>query len=140
MKKFFEEFKAFALRGSVIDLTIGVLIGGAFSALVAAFSEDIVNPLIGLLGGANVNEFGWVVTIGGASLLIGKFISAVINFVINAFVIFIIVKSINKVSSLGKKEEPAAPAEPTTKVCPYCQSEISIKATKCPHCTSDLAE
>ncbi len=136
MKKFFEEFKAFALRGNVMDLAIGVLIGGAFGGLVGALTDDIINPILGLLGGPEATEFGWVIKIGAQSILIGKFISAVLNFLIYAFIIFMIMKSVNKLTSIGKKEEE--PAAPTTKVCPYCKSEIAIDATKCPHCTSDV--
>ncbi|MCQ2508322.1 MAG: large conductance mechanosensitive channel protein MscL [Dorea sp.] len=134
MKKFFEEFKKFALRGNVVDLAIGVLIGGAFGALVGAFTEDIIQPILNLIGGGA--ELGWVIPIGSQNILVGAFVSQVINFIIYAFVIFMIVKTMNKVSEIGKKEE--APAAPTTKVCPYCKSEIAIEATKCPHCTSDV--
>lgn len=136
MKKFFEEFKAFALRSNVVDLAVGVLIGGAFSGLVTAFTEDIINPLLSLFGGVNA-EFGWVIPIG-SGILIGNFISSVINFIITAFIIFTIMKTLNKLNDFGKKAEPAAPAAPTTKICPYCKSEIAIEATRCPHCTSQL--
>lgn len=135
MKKFIEEFKAFALRGNVVDLAVGVLIGGAFSGLVTAFTDDIINPILALFGGANSTELGWVIPIG-SGILIGDFISKVINFLITAFIIFMIVKTLNKISSIGHK--PEAPAAPTTKICPYCRSEISIEATRCPHCTSEL--
>lgn len=137
MKKLLEEFKAFALRGNVMDLAIGVLIGGAFGGLVGALTEDIIQPILNLLGGANA-EFGWAIAIGSQQILIGAFVSAVINFIIYAFVIFMIVKSMNKLSDLGKKKEEEAPAAPTTKVCPYCKSEIAIDATRCPHCTSEV--
>lgn len=134
MKKFFEEFKTFALRGNVVDLAIGVLIGGAFSAIVTAFTEDIINPILALFGGANA-ELGWVIPIG-SGILIGHFISSIINFLITAFVIFTIMKSLNNLTDLGKK--PEAPAAPTTKICPYCKSEIALDATRCPHCTSEV--
>ncbi|MDO5411393.1 MAG: large conductance mechanosensitive channel protein MscL [Lachnospiraceae bacterium] len=138
MKKFMEEFKAFALRGNVVDLAVGVLIGGAFSGLVAAFTEDIIKPILDLFGGAGAGkELGWVIPVG-SGILIGKFISAVINFLITAFIIFMIVKSLNKLSKIGQK--PEAPKAPTTKVCPYCKSEIAIEATRCPHCTSQLEQ
>lgn len=136
MKKFLEEFKAFALRGNVVDLAVGVLIGSAFTGLVTAFTDDIINPILALFGGENAAEFGWVIKLGASQILIGEFVSAVVNFLITAFIIFMIVKVLNKVANLGKKPE-AAPA-PTTKVCPYCKSEISIEATRCPHCTSEL--
>ena len=140
MKKFFDEFKAFALRGNVVDLAIGVLIGGAFSTLVGALTEDIINPILNLLGGANA-ELGWAIKLGegeGQALLIGAFVSAIINFIIMAFVIFMIMKTLNKLASIGEKKVEEAPAAPTTKVCPYCKSEIAIDATRCPHCTSEL--
>ena len=134
IKKFFEEFKAFAMRGNVMDMAVGVVVGGAFTAIVNSLVNDIINPAIGLFFNADFSEVG--IHIGDVMIGVGSFINAVINFVIVAFVLFTVVKFIN---SLHKKpEEPAAPAEPTTKVCPYCQSEISIKAVRCPHCTSTL--
>lgn len=142
MKKFLEEFKAFALRGNVVDLAIGVLIGGAFSGLVGAFTADVVQPILNIFAAADT-ELGWVIPLFGGSegILIGAFITAIINFIINAFVIFLIMKAMNKLAAVGKKPEaPAAPAEPTEKDCPYCFSKIAIKATRCPHCTSVLTE
>lgn len=135
MKKFLEEFKAFALRGNVVDLAVGVLIGSAFTGLVTAFTDDIINPILALFGGVNA-EFGWSIKIGNSQILIGNFVSSVINFLITAFIIFMIVKAINKLASIGHK--PEEPAVPTTKTCPYCKSEIAIEATRCPHCTSEL--
>ena len=134
MKKFLNEFKEFALRGNVLDLAIGVLIGGAFQGLVTSLTENIISPLIGLLGGADFSA--WTLDFLGISVKYGSFITAVINFLIMAFIVFIIVKGINKLTSLGHKKD--APAAPTTKVCPYCKSEIAIEATRCPHCTSEL--
>ena len=134
IKKFFEEFKAFAMRGNVMVMAVGVVVGGAFTAIVNSLVNDIINPAIGLFFNADFSEVG--IHIGDVMIGVGSFINAVINFVIVAFVLFTVVKFIN---SLHKKpEEPAAPAEPTTKVCPYCLSEISIKAVRCPHCTSKL--
>ena len=151
IKKFLEEFKAFAMRGNVLDMTnstkatickskaahfidMGVVIGGAFTAIVTALVEDIINPLIGLFFKADFSDV--VIGLGGSSIKIGEFVNSIINFLIVAFVLFVVIKFVN---SLHKKpEEPAAPEEPTTKVCPYCQSEISIKAVRCPHCTSKL--
>lgn len=140
MKKFMEEFKAFALRGNVVDMAIGVLIGGAFAALVGAFTEDIINPILNLLGGENA-KLGWAIQLGsgeGQSILIGAFISAIINFIIMAFIIFMIMKSLNKLATIGQKKEEEAPAEPTEKECPYCKTMINIGATRCPNCTSEL--
>lgn len=140
MKKngFFEEFKKFILRGNVLDLAVGVIVGGAFTAIVTSLNEDILTPLLGLFGGTDFSNLK--VPLGSSPeapvLMYGNFITAVINFVIIAFVIFLIVKGINRISDgMKKPEEEAAPA---TKICPYCKSEINIDATKCPHCTSDL--
>lgn len=141
MKKFINEFKEFISKGNVLDLAVGVIIGGAFGSVVTALTDNIIQPLINCIGGAEVQ--GKIHLIGENFIDYGAFISAVINFIIMAFVIFCIVKAVNKASAVGdklkKKEEEEAPA-PTTKVCPFCKSEIAIDATKCPHCTSDITE
>lgn len=134
MKAFAKEFKEFISRGNVMDLAVGVIIGGAFTAIVNSLVNDIVMPVLSLItGGFDFTELCIKLGEGeeAASLNYGSFISAIINFVLIAIVIFLIIKAINKVS---KKKE----AEPTTKECPFCQEKISIKATKCPHCTSEL--
>lgn len=136
MSKFLSEFKEFALRGNVLDLAVGVIIGGAFQGVVNSLVQDIISPIIGLF--ANQDFSNLVITIGGVQVKYGSFITALINFIIMAFVIFLIVKGMNKLASLGKHEEVAATEEPTTKVCPYCCSEIPISATRCPNCTSEL--
>lgn len=133
MKKFIEEFKAFALRGNVMDMAIGVIIGGAFTSIVTSLTENLINPIIGLLGGTDLS--GFVLNLGGVELRYGAFITSIINFLIMAFVLFCLLKAVNKLTALGKK--PEAPAEPTTKVCPFCCIEIPIKAVKCAHCGSD---
>ena len=134
IKKFLEEFKAFAMRGNVLDMAVGVVVGGAFTAIVTALVEDVINPVIGLFFKADFSSV--VIDLGGSSIKIGEFVNSIINFLIVAFVLFVVIKAIN---SLHKKPEaPAAPAEPTTKVCPFCQSDIAIKAVRCPHCTSKL--
>ena len=137
MKKFFEEFKAFALKGNMMDMAIGVIIGGAFSTLVTSLTDNLISPILGILGKVNFDAMMWD-AFGDGKLVFkyGAFITAVINFLIMAFVLFCLLKTVNKLTALGKK--PEAPAEPTTKVCPYCQSEIAIKAVRCPHCTSKL--
>ena len=136
-KGFFGEFKEFIMRGNVLDLAVGVIIGGAFQAIVSSLVDDILMPLIGIVLG-KVDFSALMVKVGDASISYGKFITAVINFLIMAFVIFLIVKGINGLAEkLAKKEEEPAPA-PTTKVCPFCKSEIAIDAVKCPHCTSDV--
>jgi large conductance mechanosensitive channel len=134
MKKFFEEFKKFAMRGNVIDLAVGMVMGSAFTAIVNSLVNDIISPLIGLFATGGFSQV--VIPVGKASLGIGSFLMAVVNFLIVAFVLFCVVKTLNKASSLTKKKEQA-PA-PTTKKCPYCLSEIPIGATRCPHCTSQL--
>lgn len=140
MKKFFSEFKEFISRGNVLDLAVGVIIGAAFGAIVTALCEKIITPLIELIIGSilgkSIDEMTSVLNVGPIEF--GAFLSAVINFIIMAFIIFLIVKGFNKMSNLRKKEE--AEEEPTTKVCPFCCSEIDIKATRCPHCTSELPE
>lgn len=153
MKKVMNEFKEFIMRGNVIDLAVGVIIGGAFQAIVNSVVKDIVTPLIGLLtkGMDFTNKFivlgsdqefatlADAQAAGAATLNYGSFITAVINFLIMSVVIFFLVKGINKIANMGKKKEEEAPVEePTTKVCPFCKSEIAIDATKCAHCTSDV--
>ena len=144
-----KEFKEFAMRGSVIDLAIGVIIGGAFGKIVASFVNDILMPPIGLLlGGVNFSnlylsltgeEFATLAAAqeaGAATLNYGLFIQAVIDFLIIAFVIFMIVRALNRMQAA----EEEAPAEPTTKDCPYCLTEIPLNANRCPNCTSQLAQ
>lgn len=132
MKKFIQEFKTFALRGNVMDMAIGVIIGGAFSGIVTSLTENFINPIINFVTGqatytaADIGQFAT------------KFGSAVVNFIILAFILFCLIKTMNKLMSIGHKEE--APAAPTTKTCPFCKSEIAIEATRCPHCTSELPE
>lgn len=138
MKKFIEEFKKFISRGNVMDMAVGIIIGGAFTGIVSSLVEDIINPLLGLFGGMNFDQYKLQLT-GEVTLNYGKFITAIINFLIMALVIFLLMKIMNKATSLvAKKEEE--PAAPTTKKCPYCKSEIDIEATRCPHCTSVLEE
>ena len=133
MKKFLEEFKAFALKGNVMDLAVGVIIGGAFQAIVTSLVGDIITPIIGIFASTDFSNL--IATINGSEVKYGAFITAIINFIIMAFIIFCIVKGLNKLAERKKKEEAN---EPTEKTCPVCQSTISIKATRCPHCTSAL--
>lgn len=134
MKKFFNEFKTFIMRGNVLDLAVGVIIGAAFQAIVTSLTNDIISPILGIFGGMNFDNLS--IDINGATLAYGKFITAVINFLIMAFIIFLIVKLVNKVMSFGKKKKTEE--APTNKTCPFCMSEIDIKASRCPHCTSEL--
>lgn len=131
-----KEFKEFALRGNVLDLAVGVIIGGAFQKLVTSLTTNLISPILGCF--TEVDFSGWALKIGNLNLTYGAFITDVINFIIMAFIVFLIVKFMNKLSNLGKKEEPVVEAEPTTKVCPHCYSEININATRCPCCTSVL--
>ena len=125
----FKEFKEFALKGNMMDLAVGVIIGAAFKGIVDSLVNDILMPIINACtGGLNFND--WAITIGKAKILYGTFISIVLNFIIMAFIIFLMVKAMNK---LRRKDE-----EVTTKVCPHCKSEIALDATKCPNCTSEL--
>lgn len=138
MKKFLMEFKEFASRGDVMNMAVGIIIGGAFQGIVNSLVNDIVSPIIGLFSNRDFSYL--VLKVGEVEIKYGSFITAVINFVIMAFIIFLLMKGMNKLSSLGDKafhKEKEASA-PTTKVCPYCKSTIDINATKCPHCTSDL--
>lgn len=128
--KFMEEFKKFALRGNVMDMAVGVLIGSAFSGIVTSLTDNFINPILNELTGAA--SYTWQDVGGFAS----AFISAVVNFIIMAFILFCLMRGINKLLTIGKK--PEAPAAPTTKKCPYCKTEIDIEATRCPHCTSQL--
>lgn len=136
LKKFLNEFKEFALKGNVIDLAVGVIIGAAFKDIVTAFTDCFINPLINSIGGASVGGHFEIFSTG-QYIEYGAFITSVINFIIMAFIIFLMVKGINKIMSIGKKKEEEVV---TTKKCPYCKSEIDIEATKCPHCTSDIKE
>ncbi len=159
MKKFFSEFKDFIMRGNVVDLAVAVIVGGAFQAIVNSFINDLVMPFIGFItGGINFADQFIVLKVpegvelatveaaktaadatalGATVWAYGAFITAVINFVVMAFVVFLLVKAINKAQSIGKKKEEEAPK---TKKCPFCCSEIDIKATRCPHCTSEVPE
>ena len=150
MKSFIKEFKEFALKGNVMDLAVGMIIGGAFTAIITAFIDDIINPIIGMFGGTdfssmfvslNGEEYASLAAAeeaGAAVLKYGAFISAVLNFLIMALVIFLIVKAMNKLRE--KTQKPEEEAAPTTKTCPYCKSEIAIEATRCPNCSSLLTE
>jgi large conductance mechanosensitive channel len=146
-----KEFKEFAMRGNVLDMAVGIIIGAAFGAIVTSFVQDVIMPPIGLLLG-NVDFSNFFITLkegkvagpyaslaaakaaGAVSVNLGLFINTIINFVIVAFAIFLLIRTVNKF----KREEVATPPAPTTKDCPYCFSAIPIKATRCPNCTSEL--
>ena len=154
----FKEFKKFIMRGNMMDLAVGMIIGAAFSAIVTSLVNDIFMPVLGaLVGDTDFSNLFIVLKYpegvtkvpasleaakeqGFATLNYGSFITAIINFLLMALIVFLIVKAMNKLAESGKKltKKEEKKAEPTTKVCPFCQSEISIKATRCPHCTSEL--
>lgn len=136
MKKFFEEFKVFIARGNVMDMAVGIIIGGAFTSIVTSLVEDIINPLLGLFGGMNFDRLH-VKLLGEVTLNYGKFITAVVNFLIMAFIVFLLMKVVNGMGDKLTKKE-AEEAGPITKKCPFCKSEIAIDATRCPNCTSKL--
>ncbi len=140
-KGFISEFKKFILRGNVMDMAVGVIVGGAFTSIVTSLNQDILTPILGVFGGTDFSNL--VVKLGSGEeapiLAYGNFITAVLNFLITAFVIFCLVKFINKIGDRFKAKEDK-PAAPTTKKCPYCKSDIAIEATRCPHCTSQLEE
>lgn len=140
---FFGEFKKFIMRGNVMDMAVGVIVGGAFTAIVTSLNEDILSPVIALVGGI---DFSYLSVALGLSdnapiLAYGNFITAIINFLITALVIFLLIRGLNRLSDrVSKKFKQEEEAAPTEKDCPYCMSKISIKATRCPHCTSQLPE
>ena len=146
---FLKEFKEFAMKGKVIDLAVGVVIGGAFQAIVTSLVNDVIMPIVaGVTGGVDYNT--WTCKIGDVELRTGSLLTAVTNFLIVAFVIFIAIKAINK---FNKRLEDAAKLvrgdkdsdkeedkEPETKMCPYCLTEVKYRAVRCPHCTSELKD
>ena len=136
----FKDFKEFVMRGNVVDMAIGIVIGAAFGTIVKSFVDDVLMPPIGLLLG-NVDFSNLFISLkdgakaaGAVTLNLGIFINTVISFVIIAFAVFLVIKGLNRM----QREKVAPPAEPTTKECPFCRSTISLKATRCPHCTSEL--
>ena len=140
-----EEFKKFIMRGNVMDMAVGVIVGGAFTSIVTSLNKDILTPILGVFGGIDFSHLAIVLGEGEEApiLAYGNFITAILNFLITAFVIFLLIKGINMINErLSKKEEqaPAAEPEPTTKTCPYCKTTIAIDATRCPNCTSVLEE
>ena len=146
MKKFFAEFKEFIMRGNVLDLAVAVIIGAAFQNIVTSLTDNIISPLIGLFAKMNFDDLSLKIEFPSlvegvlgteVEIKYGAFLTAVINFLIMALIIFLMVKGINKLLSIGKKKQEEEEAA-TTKECPFCKSEIAIEATRCPHCTSEL--
>lgn len=152
MKKIFKEFKDFISKGNVLDMAVGIIIGSAFTAIVNSLVTDIITPLLGtILGGFNFNsmnvtvKFPWVTAmkvfnpdIQYPTFYFGYFVSAIITFIITAAALFFVIKGINALKGIGKKKEEEA--APTTKMCPFCKSEVHIEASRCPHCTSQLED
>ncbi len=143
MKKFFGEFKEFAMRGNVVDMAVGVVIGAAFKTIIDSLVNNIINPLIGVFFNTDLSDLKVTLVpaeqaIDGVAVELGYgvLLTAIINFILVAFALFLLVKSINKLRRIGQKKEEAEEVV-TTKKCPFCCSEIDIAATKCPHCTSD---
>lgn len=136
-----KEFKEFAMRGNVVDMAVGIIIGGAFGKIVSSLVADVIMPPIGvLLGNVDFSQLSFTLkeAVGESPAVLvkyGVFINTVIDFIIIAFAIFMVIKGMNK---MKRKEEPAPAAEPTTKECPHCFTEISLKAVRCPNCTSQL--
>lgn len=147
MSKIFQEFKTFVMRGNVIDMAVGVVIGGAFSNIVNSLVNDVVMPVVSLVTG-KINFADMMIALDGGKyaslaaaqeagapvIAYGNFIQIVVQFLLTAFVLFMVIKGINKL------HRPAPEAAPTTKICPFCKSEIHIEAVKCPHCASELQE
>lgn len=152
--KFIKEFKDFAMKGNVMDMAVGLVIGGAFQSIIKSLVEDIIMPFTALFTGS-VDYTDWVIEVSTAQIRIGSFITALINFLILALSIFLALKVVNGINNRlermnkevegklakklkkGKKKEEVV-VEPETKTCPYCLFEVKYKATRCPHCTSEL--
>ena len=132
---FAKEFKEFINRGNAMDMAVGIIIGGAFTAIVTALTTSIINPFIKFITGGNGTDVSGLV-VPGTEIDFGAFISAIINFLIIALVVFCLVKAVNKAQSIGKKKE----AEPDAPVCPFCLEEVKEGSTRCPHCTGEFPE
>ena len=154
MKKMLNEFKQFAIKGNMIDLAVGMIIGTSFNKIVSSLVNDMIMPLLGIFTGKidfaklfialDGNTYATLAdaeAAGAACFKYGSFIAGLIDFLIMAFIVFLFVRGVSKLRELGKEEEaPAEPAAPTTKLCPFCKTEIHIEASRCPHCTSELTE
>ena len=151
MKKMMKEFKQFAIKGNMIDLAVGMIIGTSFNKIVSSLVNDMIMPLLGIftgkidfaklfiaLDGKSYETLAAAEEAGVACFKYGSFLAGLLDFLIMAFIVFLFVRGINRLREANK--EPEAPKAPTTKVCPFCKSEISIEATRCPHCTSELSE
>ncbi len=143
MKKFFNEFKEFITKGNVLDMAIGVIIGAAFKDIVTSLTDNIISPILALFGKVDFSSYALALN-GDNAIKYGAFITAVINFLIMAFIIFLLIKgvaAIERLSTQGfKKKAEEEVTAPTQKICPFCKTEIAIDATRCPHCTSQLKD
>ena len=142
MKKFFNEFKEFIMKGNVLDMAVGVIIGAAFKDIVTSLTDNIISPILAIFGKADFSSYAIPLN-GDNAIKYGAFITSVINFLIMAFIIFLLIKGVAAINNLStkafkKKEEEIPAEEPIAKICPFCKSEIAIDATRCPHCTSEL--
>lgn len=139
-KKILNEFKTFALKGNMLDLAVGVIIGGAFQGVVTSLTQNIISPIIGIFAQQNFDTLS--LNVLGTTLYYGAFLTSIVNFFIMAFVVFLLVKGINTLSKVGTKKAANTTEKdetPKTKKCPYCLSEIPYAATRCPHCTSEIS-
>ena len=151
MKKMLKEFKQFAIKGNMIDLAVGMIIGTSFNKIVSSLVNDMIMPVLGIftgkidfaklfiaLDGKTYETLAAAEEAGAACFKYGAFLAGLLDFIIMAFIVFLFIRGINKLREANKEPEaPATPAEPTTKICPFCKSEIAIDATRCPHCTSE---
>lgn len=140
MKKFMQEFKEFIERGNVMDLAVGIIIGGAFTAIVTALTDSIINPTIEAITGGGTDSISALV-VPGTNIDFGAFIAAIINFLIIALVVFLMIKAVNKVRDVGTKVRKGANGETVVEeppVCPYCLEEVNVGATRCAHCAAEL--
>ena len=135
MKKFFKEFKEFALKSNVMALAVGVIIGGAFQGVVTSLTDNILSPIIGIFAGSNFDSL--ILTAFGVTIKYGAFLTSLVDFIIMAFVVFIMIKIMAGIMSIGKKKKDEEKA-PEARLCPYCKTELHAEATRCPACTSEL--
>ncbi len=143
MKKFFNEFKEFITKGNVLDMAVGVIIGAAFKDIVTSLTDNIISPILAIFGKTDFSSYA-IPLFGDNAIKYGAFITSVINFLIMAFIIFLLIKGVATIEKLStkafKKKKEEEVAAPTQKICPFCKTEIAIDATRCPHCTSVLED
>lgn len=142
MKKFLSEFRDFIARGNVMDMAVGIIVGAAFTAIVDSLVSDIITPFIAIFtSGVAFDDVKIPLGDSGNAVMVGSFINALIQFVIIAFVVFMLVKGVNKINETANKKikgDKKADEKPAPRLCPYCRQEVAAEATRCPHCTSDI--